>query len=131
MVQKRAAETYKRNRDAMHRQMRKRSGGFNTLPCIICRKKLVHVEGREGLGNHPDDGVACFSRGNYGSTVFDPMDGHFLEFNICDGCLVKAREQGLIALGIGPAALRIWTEGLEDSPFDEAMGRAIRDAQPR
>ena len=96
------------------------------LPCIICKKGLEHILKREleRLGcNQPGDGVVCHTHGNYGSTVFDEIDGHYLEFNICDECLTKAREQGLIALGIRPLPLRVWNEGLEDSLLDEALGR--------
>ena len=107
------------NHRLMHEQMRREAGGFNTLPCIICRKRLMHVEHIEGIGNQPDDGVVCYTHGNYGSTVFDEVAGHYLEFNICDECLVKAREQRLIGLTYKGIPPRIWTEGLEDSPEDE------------
>jgi hypothetical protein len=65
------------------------------LPCIICGTPLKNVW--EDAENQPDGGVACITEGNYGSTVYDPvMTGEFLEFNLCDPCLVKAGEQGRI-----------------------------------
>ena len=82
------------------------------LSCIVCHKRLGSAY--EGEDNHPDNGVVCHTCGNYGSTIFDEVDGHYLEFNICDNCLKKAREQKLIALGFPQNSLRIWTEGLED-----------------
>ena len=67
------------------------------LPCIVCRRELNNVF--EDLSNQPYDGVACFTGGNYGSRVFDSFDGQKLEFNVCDECLVKAGEDGLILTG--------------------------------
>jgi hypothetical protein len=42
--------------------------------------------------SQPYDGLAFQSQGHYGSTVFDPMDGTYLEINICDECLLRASE---------------------------------------
>lgn len=64
------------------------------LPCIICGHRLRNVT--QDVENQPEEGIACISHGNYGSTVFDPMDGTFLEFNICDECLKLKGEQGVI-----------------------------------
>ena len=66
------------------------------LSCLICDKEL------EQCG--PDDDIiqpwagTCFeTRGHYGSTIFDPMDGTKLEIIICDGCLrEKSKTKGLI-----------------------------------
>lgn len=60
-----------------------------SIPCIVCGKSLVNVMNEE---NQPVDAVAFSSPGHYGSTVFDPMDGTYLEINVCDECIVaKAR----------------------------------------
>jgi hypothetical protein len=68
---------------------------IEALPCIICGDTLKNVW--EDAENQPSDGVACTTNGNYGSTVYDSiLNGEFLEFNICDPCLVKAGEQGRI-----------------------------------
>lgn len=66
----------------------------DALPCIVCDKPLrnVFIE----AGNQPRDGVCVQTRGNYGSAVWDSFDGEFLEFNICDDCLVKAGEKGQV-----------------------------------
>ncbi len=65
------------------------------LPCIICGTALKNVW--EDAENQPGDGVACITEGNYGSTVYDPvLSGEFLEFNVCDVCLVRAGQQGRI-----------------------------------
>jgi hypothetical protein len=42
---------------------------------------------------HPNDGVVFHARGNYGSTVFDPLDGTYLEVLICDDCLVEHKSK--------------------------------------
>jgi hypothetical protein len=69
----------------------------NPVPCIICGKELSHAFGRfldePEITNQPNDGVACVSYGNYGSTVFDSFDGQRIEFAICDICLVERWER--------------------------------------
>ena len=56
--------------------------------CVKCDTILDDV-----LGGEPDvqpmDGLAFVTTGHYGSTVFDPMDGTYLEIVICDKCLVR------------------------------------------
>lgn len=43
--------------------------------------------------NQPLDGVCFDSHGNYGSRVFDSMDGHIILISVCDACLIKAGEK--------------------------------------
>ena len=57
------------------------------LPCIACGRELKNVD-RDADENQPYAGTAFVSHGHYGSTAYDPMDGHYLEINICDLCLV-------------------------------------------
>ena len=68
------------------------------MKCIVCRKDLGDIP--SGEQNHPKDGVVFQSHGNYGSTVFDPMDGTYLEVNICDPCLVQAGDDGNVLIGL-------------------------------
>lgn len=63
------------------------------LPCIACGRKLVNVD--EDATNQPYNGTAFVTHGHYGSTAFDPLDGHYLEINICDLCLVLLSERVL------------------------------------
>lgn len=65
---------------------------MNALPCIACGQ---HLDGCS-VPNQPLDGLAFSSRGAYGTTVFDPMDGSALEVNVCDGCLKAASLQGRV-----------------------------------
>lgn len=58
-------------------------------PCIICERELRNV--MEDCDNQPYNGTTFQSQGHYGSTIFDPMDGLYLELNICDPCLVEKR----------------------------------------
>lgn len=60
----------------------------NALPCIVCEKPLKNVFSEESE-NHPSEGTTFTSEGHYGSTAWDPMDGQYIEINICDECLVK------------------------------------------
>lgn len=64
------------------------------LPCIKCGKSLSNAV--DHVENQPNDGVVCKTSGNYGSTVYDDFDGKWLEFNLCDNCLVALGNHGLI-----------------------------------
>lgn len=60
--------------------------------CIACLKELTPAMlGDDPEGPGPFSEATIFtSSGNYGSTVFDPMDSSmFLEVNICDECLLR------------------------------------------
>jgi hypothetical protein len=67
-----------------------------TFPCLICGGRLLRD--MEEYEAQPQDGVMCSTSGNYGSTVFDPMNGESILFNICDKCLVRAGEQGRLMI---------------------------------
>jgi len=73
------------------------------LPCIVCGRALENATGGPGdevmNTNQPSEGLAFKSYGHYGGTVFDPMDGHFLEVNICDSCLLEGGDRGVVAIG--------------------------------
>lgn len=68
-----------------------------SMNCIVCKKTLENIEYPEG--NHPIHGTAFHSIGHYGSGVFDPMDGTFLEINVCDDCLKEAGAERNVMLG--------------------------------
>jgi len=65
-----------------------------SFPCIICDTELERVT--EGNEAQPNDGIMCETGGNYGSTVWDEMNGNRLAFNICDACMIAAGEQGRV-----------------------------------
>lgn len=73
------------------------------LPCIVCGRTLENATRMpDGTGlnyNQPSEGLAFRSHGAYGSTAFDPMDGHYLEINICDTCLLIAMGKQIVAIG--------------------------------
>ncbi len=60
------------------------------LKCICCEKELQPVTVDEDC-YQPFDGLVCETFGNYGSTVFDPIEpeyrGSCLMFFLCDSCL--------------------------------------------
>lgn len=68
------------------------------LPCIVCGKTLYEVFNESS--NQAQDGLAFKSYGQYGSTVFDPCNGEYLEINICDECITKAGEEGRVYSGM-------------------------------
>ncbi len=75
---------------------------FPVLPCICCRKELETV--MPGSENQPYAGTTFHSHGHYGSTVFDPMDGSFLEINVCDECMKSHAANNRIAFKNVPLA---------------------------
>ena len=78
--------------------------------CICCEKVLERD--KDDISYPPYGGIYFNSYGNYGSTVFDPMDdGVRLETNVCDECLVKKAK--FISLVRGKDA-RPWVPGEED-----------------
>lgn len=67
------------------------------IKCISCGKELQQEDDVQKDGNHPHcwqvlyDGIIFKSRGNYGSTEYDPMEGEneYLEVAVCDKCLTE------------------------------------------
>lgn len=64
------------------------------IGCLACGKELDNLEyttiskGTK-VEVHPMDGLHFRTYGHYGSTVFDPMDGAYLDIAICDDCVMK------------------------------------------
>jgi|ERR1700729_615421 len=69
----------------------------DALSCIRCDKALENVF--DEVENQPGDGLAFTSAGHYGSTEFDPMDGSYIELNVCDKCLIELRNEGRVLYG--------------------------------
>jgi len=67
------------------------------LDCIVCGKRLPNV--MDDVENQPYDATSFTTYGHYGSTVFDPMDGTFLEINICDEDLKEASKKSRVLMG--------------------------------
>ena len=59
------------------------------VPCIVCDRVLE--EAMSDSFNQPYKATAFLSHGHYGSTFFDPMDGRYIEINVCDVCLERAK----------------------------------------
>lgn len=82
------------------------------LNCIVCKMDMPSL--LEGEPNHPNGGVVFQARGNYGSTVFDPFDGSYLEINVCDTCLLTAKHDNMVMIGVRPIEtdleLRPWRD---------------------
>lgn len=68
------------------------------MNCIVCKTELRNIDAGD-VENQPAGGTAFQSSGHYGSTAFDPMDGTYLEINVCDGCLVAAGKDGNVLVG--------------------------------
>lgn len=68
----------------------------DAIPCIRCDKPLQNVDPEWVSGNQPYEGTAFHTHGHYGSTIFDPMDGTYLEINVCDECLKALQGTGKV-----------------------------------
>lgn len=67
------------------------------LPCIVCGKPLVNVD--EDIDNQPYGGTEFQSLGHYGSTIHDVIGDDeklWLIVNICDTCIMRAIDAGII-----------------------------------
>lgn len=68
-----------------------------TLPCCVCRKHLENaIDFDTDDVNQPRQGLEFTTEGHYGSTYFDPMDGSLIAVNICDDCLRRLANEGLV-----------------------------------
>lgn len=76
-------------------------------PCIVCGNQLDEIG--SGSPNHADDANEFCTTGQYGSTVFDPVNGDRLAVNICDKCIVAAQKLGRVLFGrAGDRSLEPW-----------------------
>lgn len=79
------------------------------LSCIVCDSELS--ESFQGTEENQPHKATCFmTQGHYGSTFFDPMDGTWLEINVCDDCLKKAQEKKQILHYINYKNNRLYDE---------------------
>lgn len=65
-----------------------------TCECIVCSKKLEEVT--ETKAFYPYDGLHFITYGHYGSTAFDSFNGTQLHIVVCDECLRKAVQRGIV-----------------------------------
>lgn len=70
---------------------------IKNVKCFVCGKELKmpwYDEKDEQTTIQPlDDGLWFRSTGNYGSTIFDPMDEQYLEISICDKCILDKKDE--------------------------------------
>lgn len=69
------------------------------VPCIVCDRILE--EAIPDSINQPYKATTFSTKGHYGSTFFDPMDGSYLEINVCDVCLERAKSDEKIVYCVG------------------------------
>lgn len=69
----------------------------DVLPCVVCGERLAPMD--SGSPNHAHNANEFCTHGQYGSTVFDPLNGDRLAVNICDKCLVAAGDAGRVMFG--------------------------------
>lgn len=85
------------------------------LACLLCGGPCKRVwERNQDHPTQPYGATVFTSHGQYGSTVFDEVDGTYLQVNIHDRCLVNAAAEGRVWHGTPvapvrqPAELRVW-----------------------
>lgn len=56
--------------------------------CIVCKKE-IRCTLEQNLSLTPSGAIICYSKGNYGSTLYDtlPHENESIRFLICDECL--------------------------------------------
>jgi len=69
----------------------------NALPCVVCDREIENMD--DSYINSPYAATAFETQGHYGSTIFDPMNGTYLELNICDPCIRRLAGERKILLG--------------------------------
>lgn len=95
-----------------------------TTKCVVCDQELkMHEEkSRPEKLEHwgmLSGGIICRSRGNYGSTLYDPMDvDEYIEFYLCDECIKSNAKK------IRRAVVGVRSEGMDEYFAKE---KAIRD----
>ena len=111
-----------------------------SLPCIVCEKPLQNVFG--GSDNQPYCGTEFTTYGHYGSTIHDSYDGLHLDdttgeaiqlvVNICDTCIVRAIDAGVIQGRSKTVALsrqpltereRAWVLAQNEKTYGSAWGK--------
>lgn len=82
---------------------------MSDLHCISCPTTMLNFMGSKG--HQPDNGLSFVSYGNYGSTVFDPMDGTYIQIAVCDECLKKAIVRDVVSFSDPSERESILSEG--------------------
>lgn len=80
---------------------------MTVLPCIVCQRALSDIG--SGSDNHANDANEFRAHGQYGSRVFDPVDGTYLAVNICDDCITQAGRAGQVLEGDRERKMKPWT----------------------
>lgn len=82
-------------------------GEKTKIPCALCGSELENVQSPV---NQPYGALALRSEGHYGTTSFDPMDGSYLELNVCDECVKRLRDESKIIHVSADGSEEIWSE---------------------
>lgn len=88
------------------------------MKCFKCDKVLERAF--EDVEHQPWGATSFYSHGQYGSTVFDPMDDSYLGIYICDECMVENAQEvvkweAAPALSSAAPKLGTWTPPYESA----------------
>lgn len=103
-----------------------------TLDCIVCGKVLESAMPDDVPygGNQPSGGTAFQTHGHYGSTVFDPMNGFYLEITVCDACLADARDARVNVVAYGRDGMNLREDPSGDTRIVTGYRLLKHDEQP-
>lgn len=107
------------------------------LPCIKCGKPLRNCD--SDSDNQPSGGTEFQTIGHYGSTIHDQLgedvdDGLWLIVNICDTCILRAIDAGVIQSRSKNIALsrhpitekqRAWVLAQNEKHYGSAWGEDV------
>jgi hypothetical protein len=100
-----------------------------SLPCIVCRKRLEDVFEGPTRGNQPYAGLEFLGYGHYGCTIFDMEPGQLI-VNICDDCLTLASADSLVRHRLQTSATdRQWLSP-KASRIEARSDETLQVAQP-
>ena len=79
------------------------------LPCVVCGCELRPIISTDVADNHPSGALSFQSEGQFGSVEYDPLDGSYIEINICSPCLRRLGQKNQVAIRKTPtAAFELW-----------------------
>ncbi len=100
----------------------------HAMHCLVCGNALTPLSSSEPEDQHPNDAVVWYSKGNYGSTVYDDPSGlQSLEAYVCDPCMKERADRIFTARPVVPRPRRTeFRRGIHPdrdcyAPYQEAI----------
>jgi hypothetical protein len=81
------------------------------LNCVRCNRAVESMDDSDI--NSPSGALPFTTEGHSGSTIFDPLNGCYIEINICDECIRELGEMGQVLMGQGRKQVVTYTDDLQ------------------